>query len=313
MNPWSIFWRQGHSTTFGDWFKQGYDGTVADWWRTQLEDLPAPLTMVELGCGNCSLLPAMVKSLASGQYIGVDLAQVSASTVAEQGLDDSTIELVLHSQTPAEEVPEPDSSVDLVASVFGIEYSDTERSIPEVARLLRKGGSFAALLHHDASIVTTKSKQSIAEFDSRDFAKAIEALALISSERDRFSDLAQLKHSHEAEKGRQCINVLAEKYLSDTNPATVNKTMFEFMSQALKFFKMMGASSAQRADFIKSIETEHRASQERFRQMVSVALDAGGMEDFQEKFRQAGFEQVLVDVVKTGKDVLGWSFQATKK
>ena len=51
MNPWSIYWRQGHSTTFGDWFSQGYDGAVADRWLAQLESEPSPLTIVELGCG----------------------------------------------------------------------------------------------------------------------------------------------------------------------------------------------------------------------------------------------------------------------
>ena len=33
MNAWSLFWRQGHCTTFGDYFKQGYDGAVASWWQ----------------------------------------------------------------------------------------------------------------------------------------------------------------------------------------------------------------------------------------------------------------------------------------
>ena len=37
MNPWSVFWRQGHSTTFGDYFKQGYDGAVASWWSGHVE------------------------------------------------------------------------------------------------------------------------------------------------------------------------------------------------------------------------------------------------------------------------------------
>lgn len=312
MNPWSLFWRQGHSTTFGDYFKQGYDGAVADWWQNQLEGVPKDVTVVELGCGNCSLLPAMIKAGQAGKYVGVDIASVVPSEVAKQGLAESGIELVLHSETPAEEIPEPDGSADLVASVFGIEYSDLDRSVPEAARLLKTNGRFCALLHHDGSIVTTMSRRAISEFNSADMRKGLESLIAISSERDRIANLAELKNSQKAEKARGEINTLAQKYLSDTNPQTANATMFEFMTQALKFFKMMGASSQQRSDFIVSLEAEHKASHERFQQMVSVAFDAEGVETLKEKIEKAGFHDVEVEVVQSGKDILAWGLQATK-
>ena len=31
MEEWSRFWRQGHTTTFGDYFSNGYAGPVKDW------------------------------------------------------------------------------------------------------------------------------------------------------------------------------------------------------------------------------------------------------------------------------------------
>jgi SAM-dependent methyltransferase len=312
MNPWSVFWRQGHSTTFGDWFKQGYEGAVAEWWQAALAGAPGNATVIELGCGNCSLLPAMVQAGAGGKYIGVDVARVSPSAIAGQGLGESGIDLVLHSETPAEQVPEPDGSADLVASVFGIEYSELERSVPEAARLLRKGGRFSALLHHDGSIVTTMSKRAIGEFDRQDIDKAIAALQDISSERDRVRELSELKSSEKAEAGRNLMNTLAQKYLSDTNPKTANATMFEFMSQALKFFKMMGTGSEQRAGFIESLKIEHLASHERFRQMVSVAFDAEGIEEIKGLFEKSGFGEVEVDLVHTGNDILAWSLKAKK-
>jgi SAM-dependent methyltransferase len=313
MDPWSVFWRQGHSTTFGDWFKQGYDGAVAAWWSSALDEAPEKAAVIELGCGNCSLLPAMVKSGLAGKYIGVDVARVSPSTVAAQGLADSGIELVLHSETPAEEVPETDACCDLAASVFGIEYSDLERSVPEAARLLKPGGRFFALLHHDNSIVTAMSKRAIDEFRQEDIQKAVAALSTISSERDRVRELSELKSSTKAEEARSLINSLAQKYLSDTNPKTANATMFEFMSQALRFFKMMGASSEQRVDFIQSLETEHTASHERFQQMVSVAFDDEGIDNLKTLFASSGFTEIAVGVVNTGDDILAWSLQAKKQ
>ena len=34
MEEWSRFWRQGHTTTFGDYFDNGYAGPVKAWLDT---------------------------------------------------------------------------------------------------------------------------------------------------------------------------------------------------------------------------------------------------------------------------------------
>lgn len=312
MNPWTLFWRQGHSTTFGDYFKQGYTGGVADWWQSVLDNLPAHPVVMEVGCGNCSLLPAMIKAGIKAKYIGVDIASVKLSTVAEQGLAESEIEVILHSGTPAEEVPEPDASVDTIASVFGIEYSDLDRSLPEVLRLLKPGGRFCALLHHDDSVVTSMSRRAISEYDSYDVKKVIEALGTISNERDRTASIATLKTNPRAEKSRKRINLLAEKYLSNTNPVTANATMFEFMTEALKFFKMMGSPGEDRRKFISSLSDEHKASHERFEQMVAVAFDGKGIENLKLKMHELGFGETKAELLYTNKDILAWELSTEK-
>lgn len=313
MNPWSVFWRQGHSTTFGDYFRQGYEGAVANWWRGIVAELPADATVVEVACGNCSLLPALVKSGAGGRYVGVDLAEVSLSRVAAEGLADSGIEVTVHAVTPIEDIPEPDGEADVVASVFGIEYSDLERSIPEAARLLKPGGRFCALVHHDESVVTGMSKRAVGEYSADDIDAALGALRAINGERDRLATLAELKTSPKAEQGRAKINDLAQRYLSDTNPATANATMFEFMTHALKFFKLIGAPPAERAAFIAALGAEHAASHERFRQMVSVARDAEGIEAMRQGLEAAGLVEAQVEVVRSGKDILAWSLTALRR
>lgn len=312
MNPWSLFWRQGHSTTFGDYFKQGYEGAIADWWLPLFADLPTGAVVLEVGCGNGSLLPAMIRAGARGSYIGVDLAAVKLSEVAGKGLPGSGIDARLHAETPAEKIPEPDASVDLVASVFGIEYSDFDRSIPEVFRLLKPGGRFCALLHHAGSVVTGMSLRAISEFNAADIRMALDALNTIHNERDRTRSIDDLKTNPRAEQSRVILNQLAEKYLSDTDPKTANATMFEFMTNALKFFRMMGAPSEARQQFLGFLAAEHQASNERFRQMVSVAFDAGGVENLKTRLKGLGFGDSESEVVYRGDDILAWGLRATK-
>ena len=306
MNPWSLFWRQGHSTTFGNYFKEGYEGAVADWWQSNVDGLSSDLTILEVGCGNCSLLPALIKSDIKAKYIGVDLASVAPSGVAQKGLADSEIELVMHPETPAEDIPEADASVDIVASVFGIEYSNLDKSFAEVFRLLKSGGRFTALLHHSGSVVTGMSARAISEYDEADLTTVINALNTITVERDKSASLQDLKSSSTAEQARTTINAVAEKYLSNTDPATANATMFEFMTNALGFFKMMGANSAQRGAFISALANEHRASHERFRQMVAVAFDDDGVEQLKVILTNIGFTDIQTNVIHTDDEILGW-------
>ena len=313
MNPWSVFWRQGHSTTFGDYFKQGYDGAVASWWQAHVDAFSDDVTVLEVGCGNCSLLPGLVTSGSRGRYIGVDLAAVEISEVAKKGLDTSDIDVVLHRETPAEAIPEDDASVDVVASVFGIEYSDLDKSLGEAQRILKPGGKLVTLLHHDESVVTSMSRRALAEYDERDLEAVIAALGMISKARDETPDLSELKNNPEAEKAREEINRLAGKYLSNTDPNTANATMFELMTNALKFFKMMGASSEERQQFVETLGSEHRASRARFDQMVTVALDQGGVEQLEVKLADLGFTNTRVDVILTNNETLAWELCTEKQ
>jgi ubiquinone/menaquinone biosynthesis C-methylase UbiE len=271
------------------------------------------MAMTEPSLGNCSLLPGLVKAGKAGKYIGVDLAKVEVSAVAQDGLGDSGIDVVLHPETPAESIPEPDGSVGVVASVFGIEYSDLEKSLAEAQRVLNAGGKLLMLLHHDASVVTSMSRRAVSEYDTDDLNSVLAALKTISNARDVTPELADLKNNPEAEKAREEINRLAGKYLSDTNPATANATMFEFMTNALKFFKMMGASSAERQKFIESLGNEHLASRERFEQMTSVALDESGIEQLEVKLGELGFGNTRVSVINSNNDILAWELCTEKQ
>jgi len=312
MNPWSVFWRQGHSTTFGDYFKQGYVGAIAEWWQSHVNALQPDFAVLEVGCGNCSLLPALAKSGKPGSYIGVDLASVDVSEVARQNLAATTIDVVVHSETPAEDIPEADACFDIAASVFGVEYSDLDRSLVEIYRVLKPGGKFLALLHHDGSIVTTMSRRALSEYVEEDVGTVVDALRTISKARDETPDLSQLKNNTGAEEARRKINELAGRYLGNTNPDTGNATMFEFMSNALKFFRMMREDSTARAAFIDALTEEHAASRERFAQMVGVALDEGGVRQLEVKLAELGFGATSVNEIHSNNDILAWELCSEK-
>ena len=157
------------------------------------------------------------------------------------------------------------------------------------------------------------SKRAVSEYDETDFRTVIDSLKTISAARDETPSLSDLKHNEAAEAARGELNRLAARYLNDTNPDTANATMFELMTNALKFFKMMGASSEERQRFIQFLATEHEASRERFRQMVSVAFDEGGLRDLEVKLADLGFGNSQIGVVRTNNDILAWELCTEKQ
>ena len=53
------------------------------------------------------------------------------------------------------DMPLDDASVDVAVSMFGVEYGDPQRWGPELARVLKLGGSFSFIVHHiDSPVVS---------------------------------------------------------------------------------------------------------------------------------------------------------------
>src|SRR5712692_3749162 len=96
--------------------------------------------VLEFGCGAARWSIALAKC--GARPVGLDISsrqlQHARRLVAEAGLDFPLIE------ASAEDIPLPDSSFDIVFCDWGaMTFCDPQRTVPEVARLLRPGGLFA--------------------------------------------------------------------------------------------------------------------------------------------------------------------------
>ena len=308
---WSKFWAQGHVTTFGEFFKEGYRGEIGQWWQTVLQRLPEGGQVVDLGCGNTALLTAILEAGLQLQYIGVDPAAVSINPRASTLLVESMFPPKLLTGYGAESVPLESGSVDAVVSVFGIEYAELSKAIPEVSRLLVPEGRFDWIVHHADSVVSRMSRRAIQEYNAVEIERVVLALKTISAEAARVG-LPALKDSARAEAARAEINTLAAQYLNDTDLNTGNGTMFEFLSSSLKFFRVLKFPESERAAFISNLSQEFEAYHARFSQMLSVVKSD---EDMKQLTRLCSQHQLSVLDLKTLNDeqgILGWVVSGKK-
>ncbi|MGZ4466400.1 MAG: class I SAM-dependent methyltransferase [Nocardioides sp.] len=96
-----------------------------------------PVTVLELGAGTGKLTAALVELGHDVHATDPDPAMLS---ILSRDLPD-----VRTSVAPAEEIPLPDRSVDVVVSAQAFHWFDLDRTLPEVARVLKPGGRLAVV------------------------------------------------------------------------------------------------------------------------------------------------------------------------
>lgn len=155
---WSIYWKRPTVTSFGDIFPRNYDGAILEFWKEQLAGEPDHV--IDIACGNGALTwiandilnGAERKGRQKTKITGVDFASISPfKTLNRKKADYPSVRF--RGNTPAENLPFRDGSIDAVISQYGVEYTDLERTIPEIARVLTPDGKMCFILHGKESVI----------------------------------------------------------------------------------------------------------------------------------------------------------------
>ena len=147
-NSWSSTWRHPAETSMGEICPNGYDGPFREFWKQQLEF--SCNNIVDLACGN-GALTWLCNDLLNAEatvtdITGVDFADISPFEVLDRNPQDFPAVHFI-GNTRLEHLPLATASIDLAVSQYGLEYSNLDKSIPEIARILTPQGRMAFILH----------------------------------------------------------------------------------------------------------------------------------------------------------------------
>jgi len=311
MEAWGNFWGKGHSTTFGEYYADGYTkGYIANWWKNIINGYNSEsLNILEVGCGNASLLPGLLDLDVSGTYTGVDAAQVQLPNAVEKRKNE-LLEIKLKGQTGIESFMTT-QQFDVIASVYGLEYSPLNQSLPLLKNLLAPNGQLRLLMHHADSVITAMSAKALTEFDFALMEKAVAYLTDINDELNRLnSDLTQLSQSAKAETARESVNVFISSVMN--KPTTErNPIMVDFCQALLTFFKQIRLPVEERARLITGILPDFYASKDRFSQMVDVARNKRQIDNFKRQMSGAGFTNIKIHPLHNEGVPVAWNIHAT--
>ena len=118
---------------------------LVDWGLAHL-DLHAGDTVLDIGCGGGNTLARMAERVTEGHLTGIDYAETSveASRTFNAALVDAGRMEILHGSVEA--LPFADAHFDAVVTVESFYFwPSPEKSLEEVARVVKKGGTFLLL------------------------------------------------------------------------------------------------------------------------------------------------------------------------
>ena len=160
LNPkaWSSIWERPTLTTFVDLFPDNYDDAILDFWKARIRGESGHI--VDLACGNGALVwicnDILNESSARTTITGIDIADIHPFEVLERNENDYPY-VKFVGNASIENLPFEDSSVDHVISQYGVEYSDIERTVAEIGRVVTRTGKISLMLHDQDSVIVRNS------------------------------------------------------------------------------------------------------------------------------------------------------------
>jgi SAM-dependent methyltransferase len=141
---------------------------IADVWRQQFSVFPDGARILDVATGNGIVLAHAARAARTTgrrfELTGIDLADIDPPRYVSE-LDPDLKSARFLGGVAAESLPFTDSSFDVVASQYGVEYADLELALTEVARVLAPGGSLIWLAHGESSAVVRQHRDQVLEVD----------------------------------------------------------------------------------------------------------------------------------------------------
>lgn len=163
---WSRYWAGGALHSCGGSFDGNYGGEIREFWRDSFATLANGDRLLDIATGN-GPIPKLMLALRPEADIhcdAVDLAAVAPAWPAALPAAERA-RLLFHPRVEAEALPFADARFDLVVSQYGLEYTDLERSVPELLRVLAPEGRVRLLVHHADSVPVTLAEEELRQID----------------------------------------------------------------------------------------------------------------------------------------------------
>jgi SAM-dependent methyltransferase len=163
---WTRHWATGAPHSCVGSYGDRYGGATAEFWKAVFAPLRSAQRVLDLATGS-GAVPRLLLELCPDTVCEVDAVDLAAIEPAWLTTQPPAVRARVRFRggQAIEALPFADATFDLVVSQYGLEYSDLDRSIPELLRVLAPNGRVALLMHANDSRPVTLAATELAHID----------------------------------------------------------------------------------------------------------------------------------------------------
>ena len=295
---WDQYWRDGRLASCGGEGGAEYQAAITERWREFFRTLPDGCRVLDVCTGN-GAVARLAEEVARERGIRFEIEAFDAALIAEPCASRDMIRF--RSRVRAEALPYPDDAFDVVVGQYGLEYTDLERSLPELARVAAPGSRLRLMVHALEGVVVGHARQQLEE--------ARELLA-----GDLFEAARAVADACEDGASEETLQALSRRYneavrrLEEASKNSIEPAMYSnaccVLTHALSIQRQAGSRAVM--DKIDDVEATVRAHVERLEAMTRAALDEEGARALGARIRVLWGREVTVSPGRRDGDLLGW-------
>ena len=300
----------------------GYAGEIAAGWRHFFSDFEDGARLLDICTGN-GAVPMIAAEVARDlghrfEIHGVDRAAIDPERFVTSG-STGLSEIRFRGRTRIERLPFSDASFDGVSGQYALEYTNSEKSIPEIVRVLRPGGRFRLVLHAREGTTPQASRPAIdqARFlleEVRIFKRARAAIRLVRHAEQTAAAPGSTAHRRAAEAHRDFEQGLAA--VSQAVANTPDRDMLRHVEDVLRHtYQVRHAVPMQMClDKIDEVRAEVAAHKSRLEALVAAARSEDDCRRLVARFEGLGCQNGAIAPVTESEPprLIGWELTAQR-
>jgi len=306
-SAWDQYWQDGRLASCGGEGGTNYQPAITEGWRRFFDALTDGAHVLDICTGN-GAVARLAAEVASVRNLKVTIEAVDSATINPTRLGLGADMIRFSSRTPAENLPFPDATFDVVVGQYAIEYTDLERTMAELRRVSRQTADIRFVTHAVSGIVVQEAKRQLADVERLTGTGIFEsAEALVKSSTD-------LTATGLNDTRRNFQNAL--QALHDATTGAMDLTMYRnvgaVIAHAIQHLPQVGAAAVLAK--IRETATSVRSHEARLSSMSRAALDAAAAEALRVLAERLWSKSFKVDaLVRSDGAVFGWVLASGEK
>lgn len=303
---WDQYWRDGRLASCGGAGGAAYQAAITEGWREFFRTLPDGSRILDVCTGN-GAIARVAEETAQERGIAFEIEAFDGAVIATTGAAGGMIRF--RSRVRAESLPYAEGYFDAVVGQYGLEYSDTGRSVPELARVSAPGGRVRLMTHAREGVVVGQARRQLED-----------AGRLLAS--DIFPAARGLADAREAAGPDADLRGLTDRYntavrdLEAAAAQSIEPGMYsnacQVLTHTLSIQQQVGAGTVR--DKIGEIVAMVRAHAARLDAMCRAALDEAHAKVLAVRIGELRARTVAARPARNAKgDVLGWIVESVRE